>query len=89
MKIEKFASNLSNKFRTFCEELWPASTNDEDLFFMDYCPKESLLESLEKKEDMSYIYMAVEGNRCVGYFYHQKYFKYDVFSFGYFDFVLE
>lgn len=84
MKIEKFAPSLSNMFRAFCEEYWPESNNDEDLFFMDYCPKESLLKSLDKKEDMSYIYMAIEENHCVGYFYYEKYFKYDVFSFGYF-----
>ena len=84
MKIEKFAPSLSNMFRAFCEEYWPESNSDEASFFMDYCPKESLLKSLDKKEDMSHIYMAIEENHCVGYFYHEKYFKYDVFSFGYF-----
>ena len=73
MKIEKFAPSLSNMFRAFCEEYWPESNSDEAPFFMDYCPKESLLESLDKKEDMSHIYMAIEENHCVGYFYYEKY----------------
>lgn len=83
MKVVKFTSNMADILRVFCNEYWPENEETQDSFFMDYYQKDSILKALDEGKSLPY-YLAMDGDKCVGYFYHQTYHKYDVFSLGHF-----